>query len=174
MLYDEIEEILVVALCQSASPEIPPGDSQSCSGIAGGAEEGGTWMTTLILGNKLLTPSSSGLKMSFLGEDRSCSLLKAESKPGEHPAVVFIRTNPISLYPESPRGALCLAALLPNGGLYPCKYTEKFIELFAVMKFLLMAANRRKPETIPWLELQSALHEFSRAVKTESTNETVI
>lgn len=42
------------------------------------------------------------------------------------------------------------------------------------MKFLIMAANRMKFETIPWLELQSALHEFSRAVKTESTNETVI
>lgn len=55
-----------------------------------------------------------------------------------------------------------------------CKYTEIFMELFAVMKFLLMAANRLEFEAIPWLELQSALHEFTRALKTESANETVI
>lgn len=37
-----------------------------------------------------------------------------------------------------------------------------------------MASNHMKIEMILWLELHSTLHEFSRAVKTESTNETVI
>lgn len=54
------------------------------------------------------------------------------------------------------------------------KYTEKFIELFAIMKFLTMASNCMKFKMILWLELHGTLHEFSRALKTESTNETVI
>lgn len=54
------------------------------------------------------------------------------------------------------------------------KYTEKNIELFARMKFLIMASNCMKFEMILWLKLHGTLQEFSRAVKTEGTNENVI
>jgi len=54
------------------------------------------------------------------------------------------------------------------------KHTEKFTELFAVMKFLLMASNRMKFAVILWLELQGTHNEFPGAVKTRSTNESVI
>lgn len=37
-----------------------------------------------------------------------------------------------------------------------------------------MASNRMKFEIILWLELHGTLHEFSTAVETETTNETVI
>lgn len=165
-------------------------------GLLRGAEEGddhtdfGVWRALSVLMPEQVTDSillGAHLqeKMLFLGKYRSCSLLKAESEPGEHSIVVFINTltpsasaserreKPARTVPEGPFALQHSSQML---GFNPdaCKYREKFIDLFAAMKFLIMAANHMKFETIPWLESQSALHEFSRAVKTESTNETVI
>lgn len=129
-------------------------------------------------------PGESGILRHSLRSYRRCSFMKTEGKLGKHSIVLFIKkilpsaTATIQTVPE---GYLALGYFFPKQwSLFPMivvtkNYTEKFIEVFGVMKFLIMPPNCMKFEMILWLELHGTLHEFSTAVKMkEGNNETVI